>query len=574
LQPPPGSGAAAGDRRPPIGVLTGAALLLAGALGGAAAYIETTYLDHNPYFFDAVVYSYDNVRLYTRLAKESRLSLTWEEWRGNYRHPLRTVPLLLFAPRLLAHRAGHLATALPALALFLLVLGWTVYRRTQHLGYTLGCMTLFCAIPGMFSPTSGLGAYLLDLPAAFLVGTAALCLLNSRVAQDARWLVAFGIAVSAAALSRYVAGGYALFTCGPVLAAYCVATWRRERSFVRSVLAPAAVVGAVVGATAGYFVIVHMRANLSFYSTFGYVLGRSLSESSAATVGGLTRFLSKPLIVFLIALAALNIWLFGRGNRAAPSTAPAEWQEGWPVLLWLGSSHLLLLVLVLRSGAHPQAVLYAVPVLFFAAVSPLRWSGGDRRAVAAKGLAITLAVAAAGGAAWQGNRQARAAWHDNPDKALDISLARELRRQGDRIVWNAFFDEYAWIPTMEAFYGFGTLALPAGQEQFFTVHESAWRGYYPGMTPEEIGHRVYERTCRWVDVAVVFADALAAEKRLSDPYSRAVARIVSESIQRDERWRPIFRLETRYGTLAGYRNRAMKISGEAYDLRLRGTGLP
>ena len=192
--------------------LVGWSILITAIMGVVTGRIATTYSANYSYFFDPVGYHLQSIHVYKELDTASRLSVAWREWLDNPRSPLRTTPLVLIWPSLLANPLGHLATALPMLATFLILLGYTVYRRTEHLLYSLAVMALFCAIRGMFDPTLGLAVFWLDLHASYLVGAAALCLLNSSNGRNLVALALFALIAALATLSRFVAAGYLFLT--------------------------------------------------------------------------------------------------------------------------------------------------------------------------------------------------------------------------------------------------------------------------------------------------------------------------------------------------------------------------
>lgn len=95
-------------------VIAFSALILTILVGYTAIRLEKIYRENYPYrSVDPVYYSYYNAKLSIRLSNEDRLSLVADEWSENNRFPLRTVPLLLFAPAWLAKPYGHMATSLP-----------------------------------------------------------------------------------------------------------------------------------------------------------------------------------------------------------------------------------------------------------------------------------------------------------------------------------------------------------------------------------------------------------------------------------------------------------------------------
>jgi hypothetical protein len=553
----------------PLSLIILSAVILSLLLGSIAGHIEITYLDHYSYFYDAVSYSFYNARLYLRIPEEGRLSLAIQEWLNNYRHPVRTVPLLLFAPNLLASRLGHLATAVPMLFIFLLLLGYTIVRRTGSMVYAAGCMFLFVGIPGMFNPTQGVGAYWLDLPAAFLVGASALCIVNYPGTHDLRWLIGFAVLASLAALSRYVAGIYAFIICAPVLAYYLIERWRQEGEIVKTILMPIGVICLVIGILSGYFLFAHLENNIQFYSIYGYALGQSVKSSAVSVAHSLMSFVSLPGAITLVTIVLLYLLLLWKNLNKK------KWAN-LVVLSWFALSVIVYLVLVLRQVGHPQAHLYALPLLFLLAVSPMPVLFNEQRTSQRRftilGSVVTIMALLLGTKGIVSNYDL--ALHPLPEareqKNLDNTLAQGLSLHGSRKVWNTYFDEYAWIPTMEAFYRLGEFPLPAGQDYFFSIHESVFKGNYPNLTPDEVSKVIYENTCSWVETAVVFDDPSMAEAQFNNEYSRAVARYVAQTVRDDPHWNRIFEIESkRYGKLAAYRNIA-KLDDGTYDKLLKG----
>ncbi|MFE1747903.1 hypothetical protein [Coleofasciculus sp. H7-2] len=541
----------------PVFVIFLCAFFLTSVMGFLTIRIEHAYFENYSYFYDPISYSLQNARLHVRVANEGRLALAIQEWLGNGRHPLRTVPLILFAPDLLASNVGHVATALPMLFIFLGLLGWTVHRRTGCTPYAIACMFLFCATPVMFHPRLGLGAYWLDLPAAFLVGGAVLCLLNSSGAQSLKWLVAFATLGSFATLSRYIAAAYVVFICVPVLAVYLIQRWRREGDLVKTILLPLGVICVTAALLAGYFLIAHFNSNIEYYTVYGYALNQDLLSSANFVIHFLVDYLfGLPGALMLFTICGINLVWFRK-----------DITQNWKSLVisvWCASAVILFLVVVLRVGEGGQSTMYALPLLFFAAVSPVAISqqGASGRVLSQLSVILIAIALLVGGRAALDNYQL--ATHPSPEhrdlKALDVALAQELSKQGNLVVWCTYFDEYIYIPTMETFYRYGKLPSPAND--LFTVHESYWLGFYPNLPENKLSERVYADTTKRADIAVVFDDPRQADKNKNTQWqaipsrkSRLVAKYIADHIRNDPNWKQIFVLESsHYGTLAGYRN--------------------
>ncbi len=546
----------------PFLVVAITALILAGLVGYIAIQLEQIYRQNYPYrSVDPVYYSYYNARLYVRLSYENRFSLAAQEWLENERHPLRTVPLLLVAPSLLAQPQGHMATSLPMYAILLWVMGWTVYRRTQHLFYALAIITLLGATKYLYNGDSGLAAYWLDPPMSFLFGATALCLVNSR-GRDLRWLAAFAVLAALTALSRYVAAGYLFFVCAPLLAYYLARRWWQERNIWQTVILPAGIVAAIIMLLAGDFLLTHFSGVMGFYSSYGYALGHGIQESLARVIRTFSTTVSADWLWVLLAMAVFNLFLIWRNKTR-------DW-ENLIVSVWLSIAPFLLFGVILRVVGAKHLALMAVPQLLLLCSAPMFWqASSERRARWAMSVAACLILCAAvmltGKSIYQNyNVATHPSLQDRRDKIFEDALVQLLQAEGHPIVWNFYFAEYAWKPSMVSFFQSGVLPLPAGQV-FFNEHLTAWQADYPGLNPDQVFERIYTATTQWVDIAAVLAEpqqAMQAEWLVND-YSRIVAAQMSARLAQDPNWEKIVELESGlYGRVLVYRN--LTSNGSAY----------
>lgn len=557
----------------PIILVVGMAILASGITGYLTARTEKTFYQNHPYFLDAAYYSLYNARLYTRLQTEPAPTVAVDEWLRNTRHPLRTVPLILLAPQMLADSMGQLATALPMLALFLGLLGWTVYQRTLNILYALASMTLYCALPGLYSVAFGLAPYWLDLHVSFLTGAAALCLLNSRGARSLGWLAAFAILVAASALSRWTAAGYVFVMCAPVYAVYVLLRWRQERSFIKAVVVPTVLVTGIIIVLAGYFMFAHSEENLEFYRKWGYALGQELIASAKWHRDVYFSIVGPQGLVLLVGIAALNL-IFLRDRLRN-----WKWVEQLSVV-WFALSFLCLQIVLLRAVGDWMTPWHAVPVLFLLAVAPAPWG----KSVAISNMALVLALLMFGSSVLLVRQASSQAFRyaANPpaaiaaNKQFEIQLAQALASQKQPVVWKAFFDLHDGEPTMETYYRFGKLPLFANawapEKPLLTPLPETWRITYPGMTPEQIASQIFDKLNLWSDIIVVYADPKDADTNFDNEYERTVSRYLSENVRTDVRWTRAFDLHSpRYGNVVGYRNLAPKAG--AYDWLLHSAKL-
>ncbi len=529
-------------------------LLWTAVAGFATIKIYAAHLENAPFFFDPVGYLFHNAVLYLRVLHDNPLGVAWQEWIQNAKYPLRTVPVLLLNPELLAHPLGHLATGLPCLFLFLFVLGKVLYQRTHQLLYALGGISIFASLPGLYDLETGLGVYWLDLPAALLIGAATLCLIGWWNSGKAGWLISFSVLTSFSLLSRYTGASYLAVLCGPVLVFALVDRWKRSRNWSQAVFAPLVTIAVILLGLAGNFVFSHLKENAHYYSTFGYSLGSPDWRSSVElSVPPIFFFMSRSLALLFMLCAAVQIFFFLRDKDKKI--------QYLVISVWLMAAVSLFQIFILRMNDNKVQFVYGVMPCFFALLSPVVFSlsAPQNQGQWLRGLGIVLLLASV----LSGWRSFTHNYHHavTPSaqrlerKNMDKALASFLVKEGKEVVWCAFFDEYAWIPSMEAFYETKQLPLPAGTE-FFTIHQKYWEAFYPGLGPEEVAKTVWDKLQTRMDVVVVFEDVSRIDNQFDNDYSRKAAKFVAEKIPQDPSWEKIFTLNTlNYGTLNGYRRR-------------------
>jgi hypothetical protein len=136
-------------------------------------------------------------------------------------------------------------------------------------------------------------------------------------------------------------------------------------------------------------------------------------------------------------------------------------------------------------------------------------------------------------------------------------------------VWNAYFGEVSWIPALDAYYRHGILPIPLGQDYVFSVHESVYRGNFPGWPLKRIQEFLYNNAVQHLEIAVILEDFTHAERTLPEPTGRAVAEFMSRRIRENSQWVKVFEIENPWiGRLGGYRNTTAP--ADSYTRRLRG----
>jgi hypothetical protein len=525
--------------------------------------IEKRYLNYHPYFFDAVSYSYYNAKLYVRLMQPDKTTLLQEELSNNNRNPLRTIPLITFAPKLLEHPFGHMATSLAALFIFVYVFASSMYRWGWRLTSAIVGSSVVCMLPGLYNPVSGIAAYWLDLTAALFIGAAVVTLLNAQYDGKLRWLVLFVLLSALAAFSRYVSIAYLLFVSIPIYAYHLVIRIRSGEKWGRPVLLSITTVIATSLLIVGPYLFAHVASVREFYSLYGYALGAPLKVSIHATALSLRQFIGPAGIwaVFII----LCFFIFSIFNRSI-IVKRILFEP-----IWLAISIPILLILVLKTSAI-HTISYAVILILIAfSVLLTKYADVGRPMFRYAGIIVLLVMFSG----WLGYLKQEWQKSSNPSKEavqaklLQTQLADQLARMGKKLVWNAYFDEISWIPSLDTFYRHKILPLPLGQDYVFSIHETVYRGNYPGMTGVQVNEKLLKNAKEWLDVAVVFDDPDDALKYLPNELSQNASKYISQALKTSPYWHKEGTILTnKYGVLAIYKNNNAR--PDNYELVLAG----
>jgi hypothetical protein len=528
-------------------VLLIGALLLTVLITGASAKIETAYLTNYPYFWDPAAYYQNNMKLAFDVHHKGRLKAAAANLYMNKRDPFRTAPIALLAPELLKSPLGHLTTAAPLLFAFVLLFGMAIYGRMGSLLYAITAMSMVGALPGMYNPENGFGAYWLDLPAAFAMGAAALCLTNYGSSLKLRWLALFGVFASITAMSRFSAAFYLILFAAPLLAWQVFRNWRLQHSVKDAIVKPLLVV-ACTGIPGLAFVIRFFAANAVYYRTYGYAFDSSVSQSVCWTIFAIHQFMGTPALSLCCILILFNsIWLFkGKTNKGS--------LELFLTSMWFPLAICIFLCCIVRAVNGYQPVLYLAPAFLIAAFATDSFVHTTRRATIAFSSVVFCLSLIAGVQDY--DAAYKLARHPTPDnvvqKQMDLILAKLIiDKQATTFVE---FDRESIMPALEAFFAHGWYC--ASQTKYFTVHEAYWKGYYPELTPEKVAAIVYSDMPRDIRLVCVHnrVEDIAKNPLLDNVYSRNISAYVSERIRRDQHWTLLRTLASPHGELAVYEN--------------------
>jgi hypothetical protein len=546
-QPPP-----AKCHRSTGGWLLSLTAFLTVVAGCASAAIGTCQAKFTPYYFDPVVYQYHCAELYWNILGSNNLSAALYEIGHNAFYPLRTLPLAILCPAVLRSPLTPLATALPALALLIFLIGYTVHRRTGSKSLACATAALLTSLPAIYHITYGIHAFWLDVLAALLMGSAFLCLVNYKDSSKRRWLIGLAICVSAMAMSRYVSIAYAAICLYPLLLMTIISKYRAEKWTVARLGQHAALSVLLPSALCGWYLLLNAQEFYRYYHEQCYSLGSSLETSVCNLFSFLCdKLFTGPLALGLTVILCINFL----GSWREKGDAPGE--AAW--LIFPFASFLLLNLCILRPWETGYIMWYAVPLFFIATVTPyatlpphlLKLMSNMMVALAVPSLlwAVTTNYQAA---SCPDRKQSAA-------KAFDRDLAHELVSAGPHSVLAVYFGEYSVVPLVEAFYESGALPrTPA--ELTFSVHAEFWRIKYPHKSVPQICSQIWSLTNEKVQYAAAMADpgrALSPDTTWFDnTTTRQVALHIGEQLKTDSRWKLVRTMtHPSFGDIALYKNR-------------------
>ena len=528
-------------------------------------------MEHRAFYFDPMAYIDMNVSLYERSLAVGRWKVALDQLLQGWA-PLRTVPLLVFAPQSLGHGHAHLYTAAPAMAVFLILLGWMVERGPGSFVLAAAAMLFCCAVPGLYDPYLGLGAYWLDPPGGFLMGAAICCLGLSGELKKIPWLVAFGVFGALAVWARMVTGVYLLVTCAPILMAWMIRlSWQsvpRWRAPLRALAAIAIPVLVIAGAFYG----TRLEKLYNYYAvaSYGY---KSTLDSLKFTWKALHEFVTVEYI--WVCVLVLLCGLF-HNRYALVSGARDRLPEG----LWLATSTFLFLGLSRQIGEAAHAVTPGVVVMLagcFWTWRPVsrdpRLEGSldrvDResasRPVLPLALSGVLILSSMGfGAKGLGDGIIAIAKIDDIEiqkKKFFDELADRMKQLPRDYIWGVYFESATQQLRLTNF--FRNRFVPQIDRNFeFVDHESYWKANIPGLDANGLAKLGAKEMTARVDVALVFSDPNSAWVAWPsdygyylNPYSALVAERLSATAQNPDQWRKLFEIKTPlYGSVSGFLN--------------------
>lgn len=463
---------------------------------------------------------------------------------GDERHLLELLALGIFFPASLGWFHAPLLAVLPALLIFLALFGWTIYKRTGHLGYSIAAMLFFCTIAQLTRHNWGIGSGFADWQSMLFLSAAALSLINASKEPGLGWIRAFAVLVSLAVLARTTSMFYAAVICGPMVLLVLVAQYRRERSFIRLAVTLLNIIVIIAPVAA---VVIGQLARMFLY--YGSVNAWNLHQPFLVSANNifsrlLAPFLGFPFIVVCVSLFLFNILKHTPEYAAQRRSIGAvmgfsEIAIGWWIAGFLG--------FLLANGYTsdvPKEVMYVTPALMLAAITPLRNFAGSalpHNKKLSAGLAA-LSLACFGYFSYQNAVFAREITPEQAAfKKIQSDMARELAKLPSGITWQSYASIDWGIPvSLVTQYEFGEYRQYGGTP--FYNKKAYWDTWYPNRSMSEIQNELYAQAADCVDAAVILKEPERQPDGMED-YSYAIAAHIARSVKADPNWSLVVSLD-------------------------------
>jgi hypothetical protein len=527
------------------------AALAASYVTYTVARIEDKYLEGHRVFMDPLHYQLHLFHLWELSKTKSRFDLVLEELSvpaedGNITQiAFRTIPIILLNPDWLKSPHAQLVTSGFALFVFLWLLAYTVYRRTNRLLYALATLALACSIPGIYDPFAGMGAFWLDLCAGFLGAAAMLCLICSESGEKLVWLAGFAFFAACTFMSRFVSGPYLFIQAAPIFCFYFWRRWRRRSSFRRGVLPPILLIGGILFLLVGWYVwkLTPAEAAYNILYSYGY---KDIFGSAYQVLDTAQRFFGLNFLLFCIVVFVVHLVV---GFRSAWRTLAESF--------WAALSVGLFLTVTCVIGESTRPMQYSVPIILIALLCPFDWRDQEQRrspqarTILLNGLGLVILVVA-GVTLIQNLRtdlwRPAKPWNvETYRKALTDTLTDKIMRYLPDKVVGAYFDlfnEYAFVIAFERYGRFPRMFAPRA----FDVRDQYLKLNYPGnKSPEEFAAIAWREASENCDVVLVFNDPATAFTPTPfdygwclNTYTETIASKIAETVRTSPHWKKLF----------------------------------
>lgn len=574
--------------------LLSVAFLLSILVGTASFYVMRVYRLVQPIWVEQAAYSQMPMVEFAYQIQNVGISSALLQNLGQ-RHLLQLFLLGIFAPSLLSWFYAPLLVVIPFLFTFLVIFGWTVYKRTGHIGYSICGILMFLSIAELTRHNWGIGSGFADWQSMLLLSSAALCLINALIAFELSWIRAFAVFVSFSVLARTTAVFYAVVICAPMLLLILIHQFKKERSWgiilkvfvnIVIILAPVAIV--IFPQLEGMFLYYSpshaSQLSQPFLVSFNNILFRLLFPflGTSFILVFVFLFLLHMLIgksnreiinwrngLFLLGLGfffmsftvmAFDIWespenssyyflLLGvelfigalvLNNSKVTRWLSAQSMPVWSVsdlaIGWWFAGFLGFLLMNGYTSNVPKEVMYIVPTLVLGAMTPFINVNKDSLY---KSLSVGLVFIFLVVFFWNIHVNIKYANKITPEQVafrnVEYEMATVVSSLPPEATWQSFVSVDWGIPvSLLSQYESGEYHR-SGVVDFYNKKDY-WDTWYPGLSLDELQSEIYNQASNCADAVVVLRDPEIMPTDMEE-YSYKIAAYMAIQVQNGENWK-------------------------------------
>ena len=512
------------------------AAMIALALFQAAEYANSTYYQRWPLQGDTASYFTRDMELLK--AQEHDIDHRVQALRGalqNRKDPIRTAVYALLPEDTRSSINGHLYFSGFAAFVFVLLSLKTVWARTGSATYAAAVSVVALMPSGLLHPLFGLPSRLPDLPASLLFGAAMFAMFCSSGSRrsERTWLLAAGLLLGLATLSRYQLWIYGLFSLVPIAVIFGLRRYLEEGRRVVDLVAGPFTLLVGFGLVAGAFVLHWSGEMFRFYSVAGYALGTTVVQSVTTT--------GHDFLVYLGIGAALGFALIFAGYISTRERLLAhnDWWDS-AAIIWALVAYPILLFVIMRVESIVEQSYYIVPGLALFSLAPFVRSGEERRQAAFRRFAVCLLVVLPLSTSVKVYEYLKSEAFLYPREG-EARLALFQHKLAEQIAVLIPSSGAYTPPTVDTnFFYYGRYIVPLLQSKFdrrstpfyaFQIRESQWRLSYTGDEQQD-RKLVMETINDKVDIfsALTKPNPGAKMSTFVDDYTESVAMYVNEQL--------------------------------------------
>jgi hypothetical protein len=455
--------------------------------------ISQSYFKTHTFFWDPVMAYSRNIAFHERMQAEanlnpiaSRINFAKLYFKGEPKAPIYCLPIILLSPKLLLSPWANLPVSSLMFAIFLFILGYSVFLRTKNILLPISIMFLVSAAPVLFDPKWGIASSWYDLPSGFLLVASIISFVNWHFFRKTHWLVLFSILVSLASMGRYINAAYAFIIIAPLFLYSLIIFYKSELNFIKNIVKPIGIVLGIVLLLSGYFLWYHLEFTLNYYSKMAY----AISDSSYDC-------LKDFLIVFKMigSIYSYNLFLLVVVGLYFVWKQYKKFQvSNFIFFLWIIISLPLFWIVIFKSLWNYNTDLIELPIIhiLWLVLIPVDFKN---KKVVKYGSIFILSISIffiISSYYTYSNISKNTSPLEKEEKQLTSVISKQIKDIQPQKSWASFFaPDYSRIINCECFYNYNVFPK-INKEVTFYVYSTYWKFFYKDKSVQEISKNICE----------------------------------------------------------------------------------